>query len=249
MMEQTTYYFWKRDWVTGFYKLVPRTRNTPGNHIVSILIIVGCFILIGSIMLMSLPFWICILGFGVNKQFRYLVGLISILGLFYFYLDVHNEWLSRYFFIGYFDEEQKFQLAILGNWGYRFFLKLNIASTIFGCGFIIDWYLNRESKIVNFLIIFAFSLVIGFSISSYIVDNMLKRNIELNPAEILEADSSSGQTLGVTDAVPESVSMQSSDQNYEVLPIAIERNYKEQKTLENLETFPTSILNTIQLKR
>jgi len=66
---------------------------------------------------------------------------------------------------------------------------------------------------------------------------MYNSSVELNTAEILESDSSSGQTMDNKEAAPESVPMQSREQSNRGLPIASETNHKERKTLENLETF------------
>lgn len=203
-MQRPTEYFIRKDFWTGYYKLTPRVRTNPGQGIVAYLILLGIVIAIGSLIIMSLPFWLALFGLSVNRYYRLHLGIAVIMALGYFYLDIYNHWLSSYFFLGYIDDEGKVSQGLFGFGGLQFFHTVNLTSALVGLGYIIDSILYRQRNPNNNLnpwVIYGVALFAGLFIAkgatefiySNPTDYLLK--VENNTSSLADENEISTQTV------------------------------------------------------
>jgi hypothetical protein len=121
----------------GHWKLVPK-GNDSGSIILAFFIAFMFMIIIGSILIMTIPVWACVVGFQMTREKRYIAGVIVILGLLYFHLDMSNHWISSLLFHGWTNDEGEFTKGIFGFNSSYLFLKVNYAATTLGLGYILD---------------------------------------------------------------------------------------------------------------
>ncbi|SCY98824.1 WG repeat-containing protein [Flavobacterium caeni] len=142
-MAKTEYeIIWKKGgWFEkGHFALVPKKSfgDKAGEALIGYLLIIAVFLFILSVILLSAPIWVVILGYQMVREKRYYSGFTSLFALGYFYMDISKKWVSSFLFFGYNDSEGKFSEGLF-NLEYLHYLEIaNIVSTGLGIGYIID---------------------------------------------------------------------------------------------------------------
>jgi hypothetical protein len=138
-MDRTEYIFEKDFW--GNWKLVPKKEDNALGWIIVMLfvLVVLCLVII------TLPFWVALLGFKMLKTKRYYAGIGSILTMIYFFIDVKKRWVSGFLFQGYNSSDGKLKEGILNHEYLNYVYAINTIGVIIGIMFMIQAYLlNRE---------------------------------------------------------------------------------------------------------
>lgn len=138
-MDRTEYIFEKDFW--GNWKLVPKKEDNALGWIIVMLfvLVVLCLVII------TLPFWVALLGFKMLKTKRYYAGIGSILAMIYFFTDVKKRWVSGFLFQGYNSSDGKLKEGILNYEYLNYVYAINTIGVIIGIMFMIQAYLlNRE---------------------------------------------------------------------------------------------------------
>jgi len=130
----------------GHWRIVP--KNSDGNGaIIAMIVIIVLLIVIGSIFLMSIPVWSALLGFQMIREKRFIAGIIAIVGLVYFHIDMSNGWISSLLFHGWTSSDSEMTNGILGFSSCNYFLIANYIGAGLGSGFIADAILiNRYGR-------------------------------------------------------------------------------------------------------
>lgn len=142
-MAKTEYeIIWKKGgWFEkGHFALVPKKAfgDKAGEALIGYLLIVAVVLFILSIILLTSPVWIVILGYQMIREKRYYAGLASLFALGYFYVDVSKKWLTSLLFFGYTDSEGKFTEGLFSLKYLQYLETMNIIAVGLGIGYIID---------------------------------------------------------------------------------------------------------------
>ncbi|RRO12350.1 DNA translocase FtsK [Flavobacteriaceae bacterium 14752] len=125
----------------GHWRLVPaESDNGIFIFVIALLIIV----VVGSIGLMLIPLWSCMIGFQMIREKRYIAGIFGIIGFIYFLIDLNNEWCSSLLFYGWTSSNGELNNGILELKTLNIFKFINFSATAVGLWYIID------SIIVNY---------------------------------------------------------------------------------------------------
>ncbi len=103
-------------------------------------------VFLAAILLISLPFWISALGFFFKRQYRHLLGFISLCSLVFVYLDIHSRWASGLLGYGWHGSDGSMNQALIGVGFVSFLLFLTKIGVGLAVGFIIDYVVNGLFK-------------------------------------------------------------------------------------------------------
>jgi hypothetical protein len=144
MPYKTEYIFEKDFW--GNWKLVPKKQENSIAWLILLLII----LLIICLAILTLPFWIALLGFKMVKTKRYYAGVGSLLALLYFIFDIQKRWITGFIFLGYNDSDGNFTEGLFNEKQIVYVYILNGIGVLLGLYFIVQAYLlNKQKKIFN----------------------------------------------------------------------------------------------------
>ncbi len=103
-------------------------------------------VFIGSLILSLLAIIFALIGFQINRERRYIAGFLSFCGLLFFFIDLHQGWVSSLFFSGWYSDNNEFNEGLLGLGSLIYFKILNLIGFGLGLGFIIDCFLISNYK-------------------------------------------------------------------------------------------------------
>ena len=183
----------------GHFILKPKSKNEGGEFIA--MMFVFAFIL--CVLILIAPIWIVLLGFQMVREKRYLAGLLSVLAMIYFYVDVDKHWISGVFFSGQINDGGNTTQGIFGVYLLEKIYIINHLALGLSLGYIIDSFLVakygkkfKDNRVSTPQIVIYFSAIfIGFllAIISPLDDNhfSLDNNITIeneiqNPEELKE---------------------------------------------------------------
>ena len=107
----------------GHWRVVP--KDSGESQLFGFILYIILLVFILCILLLGLGFWAALLSFQMNKNKKFIAGIISFIGLVYFYVDMSNGWLSKIVFHGDIDSLGEFSDGIFGFNSYRYFLIAN----------------------------------------------------------------------------------------------------------------------------
>lgn len=133
----------------GHWKLQKKDDGT--GQFVAFIIIAAIVFFILCITAMSLaliaPLFVL---WQMQRQVRYIGGIIGVLGFFYFIIDLQKQWISSILFFGWTSESGKFNEGILGSDSISIFWMVNFVGLGVSTWFIIE-HLVKEKKL-DFLV-------------------------------------------------------------------------------------------------
>jgi hypothetical protein len=145
-MSPTNYYFKQDFW--GNWRLVPRNNaDGPAGFFVFI-IVLGFIIFMFCLALILSPLIFSLIGFTMVKNKQYIAGIASLLGFIYFLFDLHEKWISKYFFYGYTGEKGEFVDGLFGTKYIDYCWALNSIGVLLGVYFIVKFYLDKKNGVI-----------------------------------------------------------------------------------------------------
>jgi hypothetical protein len=151
----------------GHWRLVP--KDSGEGQVFGYIIYLIIIVLILCVLLLGLGFWAALLSFQMNNNKKFYAGIISFIGLIYFYLDMSNGWLTKLVFHGDINSSGEFNDGIFGFNTYQYFLIANYTGFAFCLCLIVNNIIDSNNltkykslKPLFFVIITAINLFFAF---------------------------------------------------------------------------------------
>ena len=124
----------------GHFALIPKKSfsDKAGEALVMYIFILVILLLILSIVAVTSPIWIVIIGYQMVREKRYYAGLASLLAIGYFYIDINERWLTSFLFLGYNNSSGEFVNGLFGLKYLHYLEIINPVAAGLGIGYIID---------------------------------------------------------------------------------------------------------------
>lgn len=182
----------------GHFALVPKKSfgDKAGEALIGYVLILALLLFVFSLIALTSPLWIVIIGFQMVREKRYYTGIISLLALGYFYLDIKKQWITSFLFFGYTNDKGEIVNGLLNPKYLEHFEMINLIAVGLGLAYVIDAVLiskygkkfNDDRITTPQLVIYFGGMVIGFLLSSsmkiegqIIKDSPVEEVVEASP--------------------------------------------------------------------
>lgn len=131
---------------SGKWVLVPKNDGGDG-QIVGFILTMAIIIIVGSIVLLSLPFWVMVITITQMVKEKWIIGsIISLICYGYFLIDLDEEWVSSILFYGWNSSDGDFTEGILGEEAVKYFQIINSIAAIASIGVLINHFRLHKSN-------------------------------------------------------------------------------------------------------
>lgn len=124
----------------GHFTLVPKKSfgDKAGEALIGYVLMLAVLLFVFSLIALTSPLWITIIGFQMVREKRYYAGIISLFALGYFYLDIKKQWITSFLFFGYTDDKGEFVNGLLNPKYLEYFEMINLIAVGLGLAYVID---------------------------------------------------------------------------------------------------------------
>jgi|GEM_PF-1921210 len=207
MGEQEYDIIWKEGGLfeKGHWKIIPKKTPDSGAELIGWMIAAVIIIAVVSLLILTLPVWITLLGFNMVREKRYYAGIGVLVAFIYFWLDIQNGWLSSFMFFGYFDDEN---ILIEGWFNLKYFKLItifNLIALVVGLGYFVDAIIiskfgrkHNDGTVTKHQVL-AYCLPIAVVFPLYLLTSFEKAPSSIEDVSVVEnveiANTSPGETI------------------------------------------------------
>lgn len=160
----------------GHFALVPKKSlsDKAGEALIGYILMLAILLFVFSLIALTAPLWIVIIGFQMVREKRYYAGIISLLAMGYFYLDIKKQWITSFLFFGYTNDKGEIVNGLLNPKYLEHFEMINLIAVGLGLAYVIDTVLiskygkkfNDDRITTPQLVIYFGGMVLGFLLST-----------------------------------------------------------------------------------